>query len=104
MGRYSIFIDATKNCLNIWHRIQSGKGNYRYLMQLMNENCSEYGNWNKSIKNVLEKHGFGYVCVGKGINTDHFSLDLQKIIMRLKDCVIQAYFNILKTKQNENLC
>ena len=93
MGRYPIFIDAIKNCLNNWHRIHSGKGNY--LIQLMNQNCSEYGNWNKRIKNILEKHRFG-----KDINIDHFSVDLPKIIMRLKDCVIQTYFSILK-KQNK---
>ena len=94
MGIYPIFLDAIKNCLNNWHSIQSGKGNY--LMQLMNQNCSEYGNWNKSIKNILEKHRFGYVWVGKDINTDHFSVDLPKIILRLKDSVIQTCFSILK--------
>ena len=99
MGRYPIFIDAIKNCLNNWHRIQSGKGNY--LMQLMNQNCSEYGNWNKSIKNILEKHGFGYVWVGKDINTDNFSVDLPEIIMRLKDCLIQTYFSILKKNKTK---
>ena len=98
MGRYPIFKDAIKNCLNNWRRIQSGEGNY--LMQLMNQNCSEYGNWSKSIENILEKHGFRYVWVGKDINTDHFSVDLPKIIMRLKDCVIQTYFSILK-RQNK---
>ena len=36
MGRYPIFMDAIKNCLNNWHTIQSGKGNY--LIQLINQN------------------------------------------------------------------
>ena len=70
-------------------------------MQLMNQNCSEYGNWNKRIENILEKNEFGYVWVGKDINTDHFSVDLLKIIMRLKDCVIQTYFSILKKTKNK---
>ena len=98
MGRYPIFIDAIKNCLNNWHRIQSRKGNY--LIQLINQNFSNNGNWNKSIKNILEKHGFGYVWMGKDFNIDHFSVDLPKFIMRLKDCVIQTYFSTL-TKQNK---
>ena len=62
----------------------------------MNQNCSEYGNWNKSITNILEKHEFGYVWIGKDINIDHFSVDLPKIIMGLKDCVIQTYLIVLK--------
>ena len=85
-GKISYFHRCHKNCLNNWHRVHSGKGNY--LIQLMNQNCSEYGNWNKSIKNTLEKHEFGYVWIGKQIGIDHFSVDLPKIIMRLNHILL----------------
>ena len=61
MGRYPIFIDAIKNCLNNWHRIQSGKRNY--LMQLMNQNCSEYENWKKKYQKHPGK-AWIWICLG----------------------------------------
>ena len=86
MGRFSLHIDAIRNCIKKWQRIQSGDA--CNILKLTFQNSGECKD---SIRLNLFKHGFGYVWLPKDFDQNIFYQELQNLMRRIKDCTIQNY-------------
>ena len=93
MGRFPLHIDAIRNCIKNWQRIQYGDA--CNILKLTFQNSEE---WNDNIRFTLFKHGFGYLWLQKDIDQNIVNQELHNLVRRIKDCTIQNYFSVLKTQ------
>ena len=83
MRRFPLHIDAIRNCIKNWQRIQSGDA--CNILKLTFQNSDE---WKDNIRLTLFKHGFGYVWLQTDFDQNIFYQELHNLMRRIKDCTI----------------
>ena len=98
MGRYPLYIDATKQCIKNWLRINNGEVNEILACITDSQSSNVDYTWTSQIKQFLSKYGFGYLWLQKPNDKNSFKNILSKIVIRLKDCTSQEFFSTLKSQ------
>ena len=98
MGRYPLYIDAAKQCIKNWLRINNGEVNEILACITDSQSSNVDYTWTSRIKQFLSKYGFGYLWLQKPNDKNSFKNILSKIVIRLKDCTSQEFFSTLKSQ------
>ena len=96
LGRYPLHLDAIKSSIKNWYRINNETENK--LLKTINNHYYEDSPWNLGIKNTLFKHGFGFMWLQRYFDKTYLISQLNKLQVRLKDCITQDYFSLIETQ------
>ena len=98
IGRYPLYIDAAKQCIKNWFRINNGEVNEILACITNRQSSNDDYTWTSWIKQFLSKYGFGYPWLQKPNDKNFFKNILSKIVKRLEDCTSQEFFSTLKSQ------
>ena len=98
MGRYPLYIDATKQGIKNWLRINNGEVNEILACITDSQSSNVDYTWTSRIEQFLSKYGFGCLWLQKPNDKNSFKNILSKIVIRLKGFTSQEFFSTLKSQ------
>ena len=101
MCTYPLYIDAAKQCIKYWFRINIGEVNEILACITNSQSCNDDRTWTFRIKQFLTKYGYGrlgYLWLQKSDDESFYKYMLLKIMFRLKDCTLLEFFSSLKSQ------
>ena len=100
LGRFPMQVYSCVRAIKYWlrlSRMEPGRLPYQAYLMLLRSNISGKPNWASSVKELLQKLGFGYVWYNGGVeNPTGFIKQLKR---RLKDCFMQEWNSVNKTSE-----
>ena len=92
LGRFPLYINACVKAIRYWLKLtkmdSSRLPKQAYIM-LQNSNIRGKSNWARTVKDLLQKLGFGYVWINGGVNSAKYFAN--QINQRLRDWFIQEW-------------
>ena len=92
LGRFPLHLSACVRAIKYWLKLtkmEPGRLPHQAYLMLLSSNTSGKPNWANSVKELLQKLGFGYVWINGGVeNSTGF---INQFKRRLKDCFIQEW-------------
>ena len=92
LGRFPLYINSCIRVIRYWlklSKMDSGRIPKQAYWMLLNSRTSVKSNWAKSVEDLLNRLGFGYVWMNGGVENDkHF---INQIKQRLRDWFIQDW-------------
>ena len=103
-GRFPLYIETYKRTLNYWLKILS-MSNQRYVKKCyvfqINQMSLGKCNWASRIRDILYRHGFGFVWENQTVWNKH--LFISKFVERLKDEYLQDLFSSVRNNRKLSL-
>ena len=98
MGRYPLHVNAAKQCIKNWLRINNGEVSEILACVTNSQSSNDDYTWTSLIKQFLSKYGFGISGYKNQMTKNFFKNVFSKTMIHLKDCTSQEFSSTLKSQ------